>query len=307
MTAVVKHDDTAAARAHVPVMVAEVRELLCARPPRFIVDATVGAGGHAAALLEAASGSRLLGLDRDDAALALAVERLAPYGDRVILRQADFASIAPVMSECGFESADAILADLGMSSVALDDPARGFSFRLDGPLDMRMDRRQRLRAYDLVNEETERDLADILHRWGEEHAARRIARAIVDARRRRPLETTTDLRRLIEGVLGSHRRGGVSPATRTFQALRIAVNREMESLAELLAVAPGLLRSGGRMAVLAYQSLEDRAVKERFRSLAQEGGYTRVTRKAMRPSVGEVARNPRSRSARLRCIERSPS
>ncbi|HYB91890.1 MAG TPA: 16S rRNA (cytosine(1402)-N(4))-methyltransferase RsmH [Candidatus Binataceae bacterium] len=303
MAVAVNNGDSAAARAHVPVMVAEVREMLCASRPRLIVDATVGTGGHAAAMLDATD-ARLLGIDRDDAALAIASARLADFGSRVILRQADFGDIARVMRENQIDSTDAILADLGMSSLALDDPERGFSFRLDGPLDMRMDRRAPLRAYEIVNEESEQALADILHLWGEERAARRIARAIVESRRRRPIETTGELRMIIEGVLGSHRRGGVHPATRTFQALRIAVNHEMESLAALLADGPSMLAPGGRMAVIAYHSLEDRAVKERMRGLSRAGGYLAVTRKVVRPSQREVARNPRARSARLRCIER---
>ena len=303
MAVAVKNGDLAAARAHVPVMAAEVREILCARPPQLIVDATVGTGGHAAAML-AATDARLLGIDRDDAALAIASERLADFGSRVILCQADFGDIARVMRENQMDSADAILADLGMSSLALDDPERGFSFKLDGPLDMRMDRRGPLRAYEIVNEDSEQALADIFHLWGEERAARRIARAIVESRRRRPIETTGELRLIVESVLWSHRRGGVHPATRTFQALRIAVNHEMESLAALLADAPAMLAPGGRMVVIAYHSLEDRAVKERMRELARGPGYAAVTRKVVRPSEGEVARNPRSRSARLRCIER---
>jgi 16S rRNA (cytosine1402-N4)-methyltransferase len=303
MSFAVKHDDGAAARLHVPVMVEEVRELLSAHGPRVVVDATLGTGGHAAALLEATQ-ARVVGIDRDADALDAARERLAAFGDRVILRRGDFGEIASVLHDCGFERADAILADLGMSSFALEDAARGFSFRLEGPLDMRMDRSQKLRAYDIVNEETESDLADILHHWGEERAARRIARAIVEARRRRPIETTAELRAIVERVLGPRRRGGVHPATRTFQALRIAVNREMDSLSALLRDAPGLLASRGRMVVIAYHSLEDRAVKERFRELVREHGYLAVTRKVMKPSDAEVAGNPRARSARIRCIER---
>ncbi len=303
MSLAVKHDDGAAVRMHVPVMVEEVREMLCAHGPRVVVDATVGTGGHAEALLEATQ-ARLLGIDRDSAALEAARERLSDFGDRAILRHGDFGEIARVAREAGFNTADAILADLGMSSFALDDPERGFSFRFDAPLDMRMDRTQTLRAYDLVNEETESDLADILHHWGEERAARRIARAIVEARRRRPLETTGELRAIAERVLGPRRRGGVHPATRTFQALRIAVNREMESLSALLRDGPELLGARGRMAVIAYHSLEDRAVKERFRELAHTDGYAAVTRKVVKPQAAEIARNPRARSARLRCIER---
>ncbi len=304
MSLAVKHDDGAPARRHVPVMVGEVRELLCAHGPRVVVDATLGTGGHAAELL-AATEARLVGIDRDLSAIEVARERLAAFGDRVMLRHADFGDIATVLGECGIEAADGILADLGMSSFALDDPERGFSFRFEGPLDMRMDRSQGLRAYDLVNEEPEAELADILHHWGEEHAARRIARSIVEARRRRRIETTGELRAIVERVLGHRRGGGVHPATRTFQALRIAVNHEMESLAAFLSAAPGLLAPGGRMVVIAYHSLEDRAVKERMRELVRAGGYGAITRKVMRPSAQEVAGNPRARSARLRCLERN--
>ena len=303
MNLAVKHDDDATARMHVPVMVGEVRDLLCAHGPRVVVDATVGTGGHAAALLEATD-ARLIGIDRDIDALALARERLGSFGTRVMLRHADFSDLAAVVQECGAEAVDAIVADLGMSSFALDDPARGFSFRFDGPLDMRMDRSQPLRAYDLVNEETEADLANLLHHWGEERAARRIARSVIDARRRRPIETTAELRAIVERVLGPRRAGGVHPATRTFQALRIAVNREVESLAAFLESAPALLSAGGRMAVIAYHSLEDRAVKERMRALARDQSFALLTRKVIKPADVEVASNPRARSARLRALER---
>jgi 16S rRNA (cytosine1402-N4)-methyltransferase len=303
MNLAVKHDDDATARMHVPVMVGEVRDLLCAHGPRVVVDATVGTGGHAAVLL-AATDAHLIGIDRDLDALALARERLVSFGARVLLRHADFGDLAAVVQESGAETVDAILADLGMSSFALDDPERGFSFRFDGPLDMRMDRSQPLRAYDLVNEETEANLANLLHEWGEERAARRIARSIIDARRRRHIETTAELRAIVERVLGHRRGGGVHPATRTFQALRIAVNREMESLAAFLESAPALLSGAGRMAVIAYHSLEDRAVKERMRALAREENYTLINRKVIKPADSEVAANPRARSARLRGLER---
>lgn len=303
MSLAVKHDDGAAVRRHVPVMMAEVRDLVAAHGPRVVVDVTLGMAGHAEAIL-GATDARIVGIDRDADALAAARERLARFGDRVILRQADFADLARVLGECGFERADAIVADLGMSSFALDDPERGFSFRLEGPLDMRMDRTQGIRAYDLVNEETETDLANIIFNFGEERASRRIARAIVEERRRRPLETTAELRAVVERAIGPHRRSGAHPATRTFQALRIAVNREMESLAALLADAPGLLAARGRMIVLAYHSLEDRAVKERFRELKRSGEYSAITGKVLKPQRAEIASNPRARSARLRCIER---
>ena len=298
------NEDDAADRWHVPVMVEEVCGLLSAHGPLAFVDVTVGTGGHASAMLRATS-ARMLGLDRDAGALSVARERLAEFGDRVILRQADFNEIAAVTKESSFDGADAILADLGMSSYALDDPERGFSFRLDGPLDMRMDNRQTLRAYDLVNEESAEELARIIYTNGEERASRRIAKLIVDARRRHPIETTAELRAIVERALGARRRQGAHPATRTFQALRIAVNREMESLAALLRDGPALLSPGGRMLVISYHSLEDRPVKERFRELVGGGGYVAISRKVIKPSAAETARNPRARSARIRCIERS--
>ncbi|MGH8011143.1 MAG: 16S rRNA (cytosine(1402)-N(4))-methyltransferase RsmH [Candidatus Binataceae bacterium] len=296
-------DSSAASRQHVAVMVEEVVGLVRASHPLTVVDATVGMGGHAVALLEATD-AHLLGLDRDEGVLGTAAARLRRYGDRVTLRHADFRNLDAVLDQCGMPCVGAIVVDLGMSTFALDDPERGFSFRLDGPLDMRMDREQPLRAYDLVNEETEPALARIIYQWGEERASRRIARAIVEARRRRPIETTGQLCSIIESVMGGRRQRGIHPATRTFQALRIAVNRELDSLTALLKSGPARLATGGRMVVLAYHSLEDRAVKERFRELAHDGNFAAVTGKVMRPGTDEVARNPRARSARLRCIER---
>lgn len=298
------NEDDAADRMHVPVMVEEVCGLLSAHGPLAFVDVTVGTGGHAAAMLRATS-ARMLGIDRDASALSVARERLAEFGDRVTLHRADFSEITEVMKQSGFDGADAVLADLGMSSLALDDPERGFSFRLDGPLDMRMDDRQTLRAYDLVNEESAEELARIIYTYGEERASRRIAKLIVEARRRHPIETTAELRAIVERALGAHRRQGAHPATRTFQALRIAVNREMESLAALLRDAPTILKPGGRMVVISYHSLEDRPVKERFRELVRAGGYDAISRKVIKPTAAETARNPRARSARIRCIERS--
>ena len=298
-------DLSGASRQHAAVMVDEVVGLARACHPLTIVDATVGAGGHAAALLSATD-AHVLGIDRDAGALEIAAARLREFGPRVTLRQADFGEIDNVLDQCAMPCVGAIIADLGMSSFALGDPARGFSFRLDGPLDMRMDRREQLRAYDIVNEESEEELGRIIHTYGEERAARRIARAVTEARRRRPIETTGELRSLVENTLGAHRRGAIHPATRTFQALRIAVNHELESLGGLLKRAPARLGSGGRMIVLAYHSLEDRMVKERFRGLVHAGDFTALTRKVLKPSPEEIAHNPRSRSARLRCIERKP-
>jgi len=305
MQIALEYSESSQSRIHEPVMVAEVTALLLERRPLRIVDATVATGGHALALLEAAPPAAcLLGLDRDAQALSVAANRLERFGARAILRQADFADLEANADEVGFMQVDAVLADLGMSSFALEDPSRGFSFRHEGPLDMRMDLGQSLRACDIVNQESAEEIARIIYEYGEERGSRRIARAIVEARRRRPIATTGELRTLIERAIGGRRRGGVHPATRTFQALRIAVNHELESLEALLERAPARLASGGRMVVISYHSLEDRAVKRRFRELAAGGGFMLVTGKAMRPSAEEVARNPRSRSARLRCLER---
>lgn len=290
---------------HVPVMASEVSTLLLANDPGTVVDVTVGTGGHAEAVLEG-SKARLIGLDRDPEALTIARERLERFGSRVDLHHADFAELDTVLDQCGLESIDAIIADLGMSSFALEDSRRGFSFRAEGPLDMRMDPGQEISAADIVNHEDEEELARILHEYGEERAARRIARAIVRARERSPISTTGQLRGLVERAVGTHRRGGIHPATRTFQALRIVVNRELESLAKLLERAPARLAAKGRMAVIAYHSLEDRAVKQRFRGLTESGEFTSLTRKPMRPNAAEIVRNPRARSARLRCVERAP-
>ena len=290
-------------REHVPVMVAEVVELLSVPHPRVVIDATLGTGGHAAAILDANPDATLIGLDRDVDAIEAARQRLESFADRIKLVHSDFAEIESAARSAGHDNADAILADLGMSSFALDDPSRGFSFRTDGPLDMRMDRSSPVRAYDIVNEETEAELARIIYEYGEERMSRRIARMIVEARRRAPIETTGALRAIIERAVGG-RRTGIHPATRTFQALRIAVNREMESLAALLERAPRMLNPGGRLAVISYHSLEDRAVKETFRALAHSGEFHMVSAKVIKPSAREIAHNPRARSARIRCLER---
>ena len=295
---------SAASHQHVAVMVEEVVGLVRASNPQVVLDATVGTGGHCEALLEVTD-ARLIGMDLDGEALRAAAERLARFGSRVTLHQVDFAGVGELLEQVGSPLVGAIVADLGMSSFALDDPARGFSFMLEGSLDMRMDQRQTLRAYDLVNEESEEELARIIHEYGEDRESRRIARAIVAARRRAPLESTGELRALIEAAIGGRRQGGVNPATRTFQALRIAVNDEMASLEAFLSEAPRRLVVGGRMVVLAYHSLEDRQVKRRFRELSAAGGFSLITRRAQRPSEGEVARNRRARSARLRCLERT--
>ena len=287
---------------HASVLLAESLELLAVRPGGLYVDGTVGPGGHAAAILERSGPEgRLLGLDRDAEVLESAGERLRPFGARARLVHADYRAIPRLLAG---ERADGVLLDLGTSSVQLDTPERGFSFRAEGPLDMRMDRSGGETAADLVNRMSEPDLADLIYRFGEERASRRIARAIVAARRRGRIRTTAELAGIVRSAAGRARRPGLDPATRTFQALRIQVNRELEGLGPALAAIAGCLAPRGRLAVIAFHSLEDREVKHAFRELAREG-FTLLTRRPLRPSGAETARNPRSRSARLRALERA--
>jgi 16S rRNA (cytosine1402-N4)-methyltransferase len=286
---------------HVPVLLAETLELLAVRPGGLWVDGTVGLGGHAQALLRASSpDGRLFGVDRDGETLARARARLAEFGDRVRLEQADYREIP---ERLGDEHADGILLDLGVSSVQLDEKERGFSFQAEGPLDMRMDRSAGPTAADLVNRMRERDLADLLYELGEEPASRRIARAIVFARERQRITTTTELADIVRRAAPRSRRPGLHPATRTFQALRIRTNQELDGLGEAVERAAARLKPGGRMAVIAFHSLEDRAAKEAFRALAPRG-FRILTKKPVRPTEAEVRRNPRARSARLRAVLR---
>ena len=304
---------------HTPVLLAESLELLAPARGGLFVDATVGLGGHAEALLRAAPAASLLGIDRDPEALAHAAERLAPFGDRVRLVEGDFHDLAEVAARAGVERAAGFLADLGVSSLQLDTPERGFSFRFDAPLDMRMGRRGETAA-DLLNRSSEADLEKTLREYGEERQARRIARAIVAARAEEPIATTGQLKGLIERVKRrepGEREGRVDPATRVFQALRIAVNRELAGLGEAIEQAVRLLEQGGRLVVISYHSLEDRIVKNTLRDLAR-GEIDQVTgrphtetqaievltKKPVRPSEEEVAFNPRARSARLRAARR---
>jgi 16S rRNA (cytosine1402-N4)-methyltransferase len=279
------------------------------------VDATVGAGGHARALLEAGPGIRLLGLDRDPDALALARERLAGFADRVRLSEGNFGDLSELLAES--PAPDAILADLGVSSMQLEEPSRGFSFRREGPLDMRMSRSGRSAA-DVVAHASVDELSRIFFEYGEERMANKIARAILEERSREPITTTRQLSRLVARVKGDNREK-IDPATRVFQALRIEVNEELQALSQFLVAAVEKLNAEGRVAVIAYHSLEDRMVKETFR---RESGVclcaprlpicvcgarralSVLTRRPIRPSETEVRRNPRSRSARLRVAEK---
>ena len=280
---------------HEPVMTAEVVEFLGGR--RTVVDMTLGSGGHAAALLEAGV-SRLVGVDRDPEALALAGGRLSAFGERVRLVAARFSEVD---EDVVGGPADGVLFDLGVSSMQLDRPERGFGYRVDGPLDMRMGEgsgEAGPSAADLVNGLPERDLADLIYRLGEEPRSRRIAAAIV---RHRPVRTTDQLTGIVVSAVGK-RPGGPHPARRTFQALRIAVNRELEELTAALPPAAGLLGPGGRVVVISYHSLEDRIVKRAFRD---DDRLDVLTKKPLVASAAERAGNPRSRSAKLRAAERS--
>jgi 16S rRNA (cytosine1402-N4)-methyltransferase len=290
---------------HAPVLVDEVVRWLTPVPPgTWIVDGTVGLGGHAAALLARASDSRLLGLDRDAETLALAARRLAPFGARCVLRHADFRHLDAEARACGAAPAHAVLLDLGFSSYQLERSGRGFSFQMDEGLDMRFDRRQPLTAAELVMRAPEPELARILHEYGEEPAARRIARRLVQARGRAPIRTTRELADVVASAIPPHRRPRrIHPATRTFQALRIAVNDELGSLEAALPQGTEILAHGGRFGVIAFHSLEDRLVKRAFRQRAASG-WRVLTRKPLRPGADEVHSNPRARSARFRVLER---
>jgi len=291
-------------RLHEPVLESEVVDLLEPSRGGLFVDCTVGLGGHARALL-ASGATRLLGLDRDATALSLATESLTPWQDRVELVHADYRELPSVLASRGIVAVDGALADLGVSSMQLDTPDRGFSFRRDEPLDMRMDQSSGPTVAQLLAEVDEVDLANVIFRYGEERFSRRIARALVSARQSEPIATTGRLAEIVRRAIPRKGYQRIDPATRTFQALRIWVNRELEGLDAFLVDASRLLRAGARLAVITFHSLEDRIVKHAFRALAAGEGAVRVlTRKPVIPGDAEVARNPRARSAKLRAIER---
>jgi 16S rRNA (cytosine1402-N4)-methyltransferase len=305
--------------AHVSVLVREVVELLAPRASRRYLDGTLGGGGHAEEILMASSpDGQLLGFDRDEEAIAAAQERLQRFGRRFIGRQASFAEALAILRELGWHQVDGVVLDLGISSQHIDAPERGFSFRSAARLDMRMDRRQNLDAERIVNSATGAELEQIFRDYGEEPQARRIAQAIVRERQIRPLETTADLVQVIEKVKGRGRRGH-HPATQVFQALRMAVNRELDHLEGFLETGYETLRPQGRMAIISFHSLEDRMVKTRFRqwsrdclcpprSLRCQCGWSQkvklLTKKPVVPSAAEIHANPRARSAKLRAVER---
>jgi len=303
---------------HVPVLVQEVVHALEPARGGTFVDCTVGLGGHAEAILDAAPGTRVIGIDRDARALALAAARLDRFGDRARLVEGEFGDVEEILASLGVAAVAGVLADLGVSSLQLDTPERGFSFRFEGPLDMRMGSGE-VTAADIVNHYSEAQLETILREYGEEPQARRIARAIVEEREKAPIETTETLAELVRRVKGRQRgeRRRIDPATRTFQALRLEVNQELAGLEKLLARVIGLLERDGRLVVISYHSLEDRIVKHTLRglsrgekdpvtgrTLSESRAIELLTRKPMRPTASEVAANPRARSARLRAARR---
>ena len=308
---------------HMPVLVEEVMSMLRPAPGSLQIDATLGGGGHTERILEATDpDGRLLGLDADGAAIARVADRLRPrFGDRLVLRQANFRELRTVAPDAGFGAVDGLLFDLGLSSFQLADAERGFGIRTGGPLAMRFDPSVGVSAAELLATLDARELAALFRRYGEERSAWKIAKAIVAARETKPVETAEDLAQLVETVSPGNprQRRRIHPATRVFQALRIAVNEELDALAEGLASAVDLLRPGGRLVVLSYHSLEDRIVKRVF--AAERRGCTcppevpvcicghaprlrLVTRPSMTPTQAEVDANPRARSARLRAAER---
>ena len=306
---------------HLPVLYHEI--ILALRPHEggFYVDGTIGAGGHAWGILNASRpDGRLLGLDVDPQALALAKERLAVFGARLVLLQASYTTLLEQLGALGWPPVDGVLLDLGVSSMQFDTAERGFSFQVAAPLDMRFDPRNPTTAADLVNELPEQELADLIYRYGEERASRKIARAIVQAR---PIRNTLHLAEVVARAAaarkGRHARGGIHPATQTFQALRIAVNGELEAIETVLPRAVQALAPGGRLAVISFHSLEDRIVKQYFRresrdcicppdqpvcTCGHKASLLEITRRPIQPQAQEVEQNPRSRSARLRVVEK---
>ncbi len=287
--------------AHTPVLLTEVLQFLDPQSGGKFIDATLGAGGHTRAILDrTAPEGRVLALDQDEMAIELARASLQSFGSRLETAKSNFRNVAEIAEERGFAGADGVLADIGVSSMMLDDAARGFSFLREGPLDMRMDREQKLTAAGVVNTYREKEIADILFNFGEERRSRPIARAIVHAR---PLHTTFDLANAVQRVTGGPRYGKIHPATRTFQALRIYVNDELAALESFIDSSMGLLRPGGRLVILTFHSLEDRIVKNKFRSNVTAGKA--LTRKVVTASDEELRRNPRARSAKLRAWEKA--
>lgn len=286
---------------HLPVMQEEVIEMLKPRQNGVYIDATVGPGGHSEEILEhIGPAGVLIGIDRDDEALKMAEKRLSDR--RVVLKRGSFADMESMIHAEGISSVDGVLFDLGLSMLQLKNPDKGFSFASEGRLDMRMDRRQKLSAWDVVNRYPEKEIERILREFGEERLSRKIARAITTRRQKKSIDTCSELSALVEGVYGG--RGRFHPATRTFQALRIEVNRELDQLRAGLEATSRLLKSNGRLCVISYHSLEDRIVKHFMAESSRKGLFRVITKKPLVPSTEEIRSNPSSRSAKLRSAEK---
>ncbi len=292
---------------HTPVLAEAVRSLLAPQGRSILVDCTIGRGGHAEMLLQAAGPqARLVGLDVDEDNLKYVKDRLEPFGSRVRLFHANFAQLGDVLDAAAAQEPDLLLADLGFASTQMDDAERGLSFQQEGPLDMRLDRTMDRTAADLVNRLPEKELADVIYQFGEDRLSRRIARRIVAERESEPIRTTARLAEIIrQAYPPAQRHRGIHPATRTFQALRIAVNDELAALDTLLAELPRRLAVGGRAGIISFHSLEDRPVKRAFSDWAARGQAEILTRKPVTAEPDEVAANPRSRSAKLRVVQRT--
>jgi 16S rRNA (cytosine1402-N4)-methyltransferase len=304
---------------HEPVMVKEVVDALLVNKKGIYVDGTLGGAGHAYAILKN-SESFLVGIDCDDEALLYAEKRLAQFGKRKVLVKANFADLAEVLRDLNIETVDGILLDLGVSSRQLDKPERGFSFNFEAPLDMRMDQSLKLNALDIINNFTQSELEKIIRSFGEEKMAARIAKAISYKRQLSPIKTTVELAAVVAGAMPrKYKRQKIHPATKTFQAIRIAVNNELDNIQPAIGSSVEVLKSGGRLCVISFHSLEDRLVKNELRALAggcvcpkdipfcvcqKEARFKLITRKALRPSAKEIEVNPRARSAKLRVAER---
>ena len=305
---------------HIPVLLKEVLKALRCQVPGIYVDCTVGAGGHTRAILAASPGNRVIGIDRDEEVLRIAKENLKEFGDRITLIHDNFVNIDSILHGMGIRKVDGILFDLGVSSIQLESPERGFSFQKEGPLDMRMDKRESTTAADLVNHLSRKDLEDLFYKYGEERWARRIAMVIVRERNRHPITTTKDLVDIVmKAVPEPYKHRKIHPATKVFQALRIAVNKELDDLKEALIKAISLLKKGGRLCVISFHSLEDRIVKHTFKDLAKgcicpphvpfcvcgrKKMVSILTPKPIIPQPEEIQLNPRARSAKMRCLEK---
>ena len=291
---------------HIPVMCGEIINYLNLAAGKTIVDATIGMGGHSLKIIERISpGGKLIGIDRDEDAIKTARSRLGDYSASCNFVYGNFIDVDKILSDAGVQKVDGILLDLGVSSAQLDDPLRGFSFQNEGPLDMRLDRNSYRSAYDLVNNLNEDELSELLWNFGEERWHNRIARYLVKEREKHPISTTLELSQAVSRAIPyKYRHYRIHPATRTFQAVRIAVNRELESLEIVIRKAVELLKNNGRICVISFHSLEDRIVKFSFRDFAAKGLLKIITPKPLVPADEEIRQNPKSRSAKLRVAER---